>query len=163
MRIRSVTFSVKKIITFALLLYVLSLISVAISPTDGSESLRGYEILLTGWCQTLMGVMGFFSALFQFELGFVFVYTLLALPWLANLSMLLSFLFLYSSQNKQLCKISTISGVICSASFMANPKASIGGTMLIVPVTSNIGAYLWFMSSLMLFFAYYIKTIPNKT
>ncbi len=154
--------SEKIVISLALFLYVASLFSVSFTAIDGTNIMYGYEALLLGFIQTLLGVLGFFGALFQLQLDFLFVYILLLLPWLANIAMLLSFVFLYTSKNKKLCKFTTIFGVVCTSSFLLKPEAPIGETMKIVSVSVSSGAYLWFGASIALFLAYVLKSIPNK-
>ena len=154
--------SEKIVISFALFLYVASLFSVSFTAMDGTNIIYGYEALTFGFIQTILGLMGFFGALFQLQLDFLVVYALLFLPWLANIAMLLSFIFLYTSKNKNLCKITTIFGVICTSAFLLKPEATIGETMKIVPVAVSSGAYLWFVASLTLLLAYLFKSIPNK-
>ena len=154
--------SEKIVMSLALFLYVASLFSVSFTAMDGTNIIYGYEALIFGFIQTTLGLLGFFGALFQLQLDFLIVYALLFLPWLANIAMLLSFIFLYTSKNKNLCKITTIFGVICTAAFLLKPEATIGETMKIVPVAINSGAYLWFAASLALLLAYVLKSIPNK-
>ena len=158
----SLTIISEKVATsLALFLYVASLFCVSFTAMDGTNNIHGYEALLFGFIQTLLGLLGFFGALFQLQLDFLIVYALLFLPWLANITMLLSFIFLYTSKNKKLCKITTIFGLVCTSAFLLKPEATIGETMKIVPVALKSGAYLWFVASLVLLLAYVLKSIPN--
>lgn len=154
--------SEKIVISLSLFLYVASLFSVSFTAMDGTNIMYGYEALLLGFIQTLLGVLVFFGALFQLQLDFLFVYILLLLPWLANIAMLLSFVFLYTSKNKKLCKFTIIFGVVCTSSFLLKPEAPIGETMKIVSVSVSSGAYLWFGASIALSLTYVLKSIPNR-
>lgn len=152
----------KTVILFALLLYITSLLSVAFTATDGTNIIYGYEALLLGFFQTLIGVSGFFDALFEFRFDLLFHYALLFLPWLANIVMLLSFIFLYTGENKSFCKFTTIFSVVCTSLFLLKPEAIIGETMKNIPVAVGLGTYLWFVVSLVLLLAYILKSITKK-
>jgi hypothetical protein len=127
---------------------MLSLLNISI--TSSGEGFRGYELLLYGGIQTVFGLL-------------TFSHMLLALPWLGNITMLLVFISIHYKQGKQISLISALLGVICTLSFIFNPNVMLGHDLRVVTVDINVGAYMWFTSSVLLFFsALLIQEIPNK-
>jgi hypothetical protein len=149
-----VSYYIKSIVTnslfwFALLLYLLSLVNISITSPRSGEEFRGYELLLIGALQTYFGLVTF--------------NILSALPWLGNIAMFLTFIFIYSKQSKKLCLISALFGMACTLSFLFNPYAMLGQNMKLIIVKENTGAYLWVISSVLLFLsALFAQEMPNK-
>jgi len=150
-----VSYYIKSIVTnslfwFALFLYLLSLVNISITSSQSGEELRGYELLFIGGIQTYF--------------GFVTFNILSALPWFGNIVMFLTFLLIYSKQSKKFCLISALFGMVCTLSFLYSPYAMLGQDMRLIIVKENIGAYLWVISSVLLFCsALFAQEMPNKT
>ena len=134
---------------FALFLYLLSLLSISITSPPSGDELRGYEILLFGGIQTLLGLMSF--------------NLLTALPWLGNIVILLSFIFIYSNQSKKVSLYLALFGLVCTLTFLYSPYVMLGQDLRLIKVDVNTGAYLWVSSSLILFCSsLFIQEMPNK-
>jgi hypothetical protein len=143
--------SIAKTILFwlALFLYLLSLLSISIISPQSGDELRGYEILLYGGIQTFLGLVSF--------------NLLSALPWLGNIVMLLTFIFIYSNQSKKVSIYLALFGLVCTLSFLYSPYVMLGPDLRLIEVDVNTGTYLWFFSSLILLCtSLFIQEMPNK-
>jgi uncharacterized membrane protein YfcA len=143
--------TIKKILFwFSVLFYLISLVNISItSPWHGVES-RGIELLLLGWIQTFFGIvtLNIFSAL----------------PWLGNIAIFLTFIFIYLDQNKKFCILSSLFGVVCTSSFLFNPHVMMGADLSMITVNVEIGTYMWCGSSVLLFLSvWFIQNMPNKS
>lgn len=152
---------VKLLIVVATVFYVSSLFITAFSPTSNAEDLLGYEVLLLGWVQTVLMVMATLTALVHFDISAAFSAMLMALPWLANACYLITIVCLLSGFGQRLCLISSISGLLCSLTFMLNPVAVVGADFKSIPVEISLGGGLWFCTGIILLVAYYVKSLPT--
>jgi len=149
-----VSYYIKSIVTnslfwSALFLYLLSLVNISITSSQSGEGLRGYELLLIGGIQTYFGLVTF--------------NILSALPWLGNIAMFLTFLCIYSKLSKKICLISAFFGMVCTLSFLLSPYAMLGQDLSLIIVKENTGAYMWVISSVLLFCsALFTQGMPNK-
>lgn len=135
---------------FSLFLYLLSLLNISIISPQSGEEFRGYELLFLGLIQTYFGLVTF--------------NILSALPWLANISMLLTYIFMYSKQSKNFCLALAVFGTFCTLSFLFSPYAMLGQDMRLIKVKAGSGAYLWVIASLLLLFsALFAQEMPNKS
>jgi hypothetical protein len=133
----------------SLFLYLLSLINTSITSPRSGEELLGLEVLLMGWMQTYFGLVTF--------------HILSALPWLGNIAMFLTVIGIFTQQQKQLCLITSICAVICTVSFIIYPVAMLGEEMKLITVKVNSGAYMWLISSVLLFCSsLLVPEMPNK-
>ena len=139
----------KTLFWLALFFYFLSLINICISsPWHGVED-RGYILLLLGWIQTLFG-------LFTFNI-------LAALPWLGNIAIFFTLIFLYFEFNKRLCLFSAFFSVVCVLSFIYNPNVMLGADLSMITVKVNVGVYMWLTSAVLLVLsAFFVQYMPNK-
>jgi len=86
-----------------------------------------------------------------------------ALPWLGNIVILLSFIFIYSNQSKKVSLYLALFGLVCTLTFLYSPYVMLGQDLRLIKVDVNTGAYLWFSSSLILFCSsLFIQEMPNK-
>jgi hypothetical protein len=123
-------------------------VNISITSSQSGEEFRGYELLFVGFIQAYFGLVTF--------------NILSALPWLGNIAMFLTFIFIYSKQSKKLCLISALFGMACTLSFLFNPYAMLGQDMRLIIVKENSGAYLWVISSvLLLLSALFVQEMPN--
>ncbi len=114
-------------------MYLISLILPAFSRLDGRESglTFGVEALLGGLFQAFFGMVMFFN---DFELAIMLI-----LPWLANLSWLMS-LVLSQDMRVNVWSLVTVLGLLI---FFAYPIAMIGPSSTIADLRLHSGAYLW--------------------
>ncbi len=135
-----------KLYFIAVLLYCASLFTHGFSTME--QSVLGISILLAGWSQAVLAITLFFNT---FEVMYLF----LALPWCSNIFMLTSFLQLRLCTNEQLCSWAAHGGVICTVSFLLNPKVLMGETISLIDANIEIGGLLWCMSSFVILYLFY--------
>ncbi|AZZ97830.1 hypothetical protein [Pseudoalteromonas sp. R3] len=139
----------KLTLKLSIAIYIISLCLPAISPLEYSaEHLTdGYETLILGPVQVLFGLV----MLPQMPgLGL-----LLMLPWLANISWLISLV----TYKEKLGRIAGLCTAVIVVVFFAHPVAIIGSSVSVVLLQLHIGAYLWMLALMLpLLTLYPLKT-----
>jgi hypothetical protein len=145
----------------ALVLYFASLVVPCISSTQGQQSFLGIQTLLLGLIQVVLGVSGFIKGLLNLELNLLINSLLLIFPWLANVTIILTFkkFYLFKSPiNRSMC----VFGVFCTGTFWVIPKAMIGESSSIIDVNIELGGYIWIFVSMLLLYATSLADKPSK-
>ncbi|MGB0495762.1 MAG: hypothetical protein ACPGJI_05340 [Kangiellaceae bacterium] len=149
----------KIFIYISIFLYLTSLINLAISATKSDY--YGWEVLLVGGFQTFISLLGFVNGIGELSIQTSIEYLTLALPWLANVSMIVTSLLFFCGS--KFCRFFAIISIVCVGIFFTFPKAVIGNEISIVNVQPQIGAYLWALTAVLLLVATLVKKYEARS
>lgn len=114
--------------------YIASLFVPVFNSQSGEMVIYGGEALLLG----VLLVLLFFSAEFSLEL------IILAIPWVANFTWLISIVLIERGKgNSNIAKYCSYLSLVGALIFFINPKAFIGASATLTSVSPMVGSYLW--------------------
>lgn len=143
--------NIKKALIIPVVFYSASLMSPVFN--QPGETIYGMDILLTGWIQSFLGLLGvktlLTGATTEFEEYLSFAP--LIFPWFGNAGIVLG-ISCASINDYKLSKLCASIGAFCIAIFWLKPMHIMGSGIKAVEFEPLVGAYFWSMSLLSLLF-----------